>query len=220
MPAPSRRRRPQWLLRVHPLSRLRGQRRFYELPNYPEIFGHLKRLRWLRRGTWPGGVGFWRRAGGRSPACFPAASRRLHTVPPAYIRLFYPTCTAASRGLRALGISESDFFLKPFRNTSAPCIWFPLKNLLRTAMIASQKAWRRVPPDRASFPHPLVISYIRRALLSSFSERHGKKISIGKWGGKGPSSGRSKAGCRLRGIMGDPESVAGRGRGGAGEISV
>ena len=151
---------------------------------------------------------------------FSGASRRLRTVPPAYIRLFYPTCTAASRGLRALGISESDFFLKPFRNTSAPCIWFPLKNLLRTAMIAPQKAWRRVPPDRASFPHPLVISYIRRVPLSSFSERHGKKISIGKWGGKGPSSGRSKAGCRLRGIMGDPESGAGRGKGGAGEISV
>ena len=87
-------------------------------------------------------------------------------------------------------------------------------------MIAPQKAWRRVPPDRASFPHPLVISYIRRAPLSSFSERHVKKISIGKWGGKGPSSGRSKAGCRLRGIMGDPESGAGRGKGGAGEISV
>ena len=87
-------------------------------------------------------------------------------------------------------------------------------------MIAPQKAWLRVPPDRASFPHPLVISYIRRALLSSFSERHGKKISIGKWGGKGPSPGLSKAGCRLRGIMGDPESGGGRGKGGAGEISV
>lgn len=80
-------------------------------------------------------------------------------------------------------------------------------------MIAPQKAWRRVPPDRASFPHPLVISYIRRVPLSSFSERHGKKISIGKWGGKGPSSGRSKAGVPLEGIMGDPESWSGEGEG-------
>lgn len=220
MPAPSRRRRPQWLLRVHPLSRLRGQRRFYELPNYPEIFGHLKRLRWLRRGTWPGGVGFWRRAGGRSPACFPGHQGACAPFLRPTLDCFTLPARRLQGGLRALGISESDFFLKPFRNTSAPCIWFPLKNLLRTAMIAPQKAWRRVPPDRASFPHPLVISYIRRVPLSSFSERHGKKISIGKWGGTGPSSGRSKAGCRLRGIMGDPESGAGRGKGGAGEISV
>lgn len=220
MPAPSRRRRPPVAVAGSSPLTVAGSASFLRTSQLsrniraPETValvaaGHLARRGWFLAEGW--------RAISR---LFSGASRRLRTVPPAYIRLFYPTCTAASRGLRALGISESDFFLKPFRNTSAPCIWFPLKNLLRTAMIAPQKAWRRVPPDRASFPHPLVISYIRRAPLSSFSERHGKKISIGKWGGKGPSSGRSKAGCRLRGIMGDPESGAGRGKGGAGEISV
>lgn len=54
--------------------------------------------------------------------------------------------------------------------------------------------------------------YQKSPLVQLFGAAWEKNLDR-KMGRQRPSSGRSKAGCRLRGIMGDPESGAGRGKG-------
>ena len=119
----------------------------------------------LRQGLW------------RFRHAFPGHQTRIRRYSDLFLStFFYPTCLMASRVLRGVR-NIRILFLSFYALVSFDIQWVGhFQKIFLSCHDSATRAIGILPADRVSPPHPLVISYIRRRLLSRVPWQHTEKF--------------------------------------------